>query len=552
MREALAQGYWLQHVYMRECEAAVKGTAFRGTVTLADKAEMQAAFLEFLKSQGLQPSEPTPTKPTPAKEKPSPPQDDAVVKQALEAFMKGKKVETSQDWHAIIPEDAVEWLKGYTPTLTGVLEKDILEKVREVVRGSMTKGTSLTQRMKDLQSAGPKISAMAEHRVESIARTEVTRADIMGRLIAMKSNPDVLGVEFSAVLDSRTTDICTERHGLVMRLDDPKLPYNTPPLHVNCRSLLLPATVYEYPDGLLTSHEFEEVPEAKQRPQDIEEIKKLLQEQTEKQGAKAAAAIAQTAIVETTILPTVEPQKPEEEPVALPPGLTPTVREYMKPSDSKGTIRGVSKERIDKLRGTRKHRKKDQLTAVDVFQDYRRVGIEITKEEAEEIYRAIVCFTNGDFSDMRDAFLKHRDGKDLTEKDIRLLNMYMKATEYARIAPTYASKGEEIFRGIKRDGGDYAKRLMALKVGDTFDLEMASSFSSKMMKSANFAGYHGIMFHVVNGDIQDAPSIRGMSLYEDEYEVLVDDRLWKVTKVVEDDKTQYHFYHIWIERIKGG
>ncbi|MBQ9564931.1 MAG: minor capsid protein [Synergistaceae bacterium] len=473
------------------------------------------------------------------------------MKKALEAFMKGKKVETSQDWHAIIPEDAVEWLKGYTPTLSGVLEKDILEKVREVVRNSMTKGTSLKQRIEDLQASAPKISAIAEHRVESIARTEVTRADTMGRLIAMKSNPDVLGVEFSAVLDSRTTDICEGRHGLVMRLDDPKLPYNTPPLHVNCRSLLLPATVYEYPDGLLTSHEFEEVPEAKQRPQDIEEIKKLLQEQTEKQEAKAAA-IAHTAIVETTILPTVEPQKPEEEPVALPPGLTPTVREYMKPSDPNGTIRGVSKERIDKLRGTRKHRKKDQLTAVDVLQDYRRVGIEITTEDAEEIYRAIVSFTNGDFSGMRDAFLRHRDGKELSEDDIRLLNMYMKATEYARIAPTYASKGEEIFRGIKRDGGDYAKRLMALKVGDIFDLEMASSFSSEMMKSANFAGYHGIMFHVVNGDIQDAPSIRGMSLYEDEYEVLVDDRLWKVTKVVEDDKTQYHFYHIWIERIKGG
>ena len=36
MREALAQGYWLQHVYMLECEAAIRGTTFKGTVTLAD------------------------------------------------------------------------------------------------------------------------------------------------------------------------------------------------------------------------------------------------------------------------------------------------------------------------------------------------------------------------------------------------------------------------------------------------------------------------------------------------------------------------------------
>ena len=337
MREALAQGYWLQHVYMRECEAAVRGGNFRGKVTLSDEM----------------------------------PLTDDELRQALEAFMKGKKVETSSEWHAIIPEDAVEWLKGYTPTLAGVLQKDVLEKVREVVRDSMTQGTSLTQRVKDLQDAEPKIAEMAKRRVEAIARTEVTRADTMGHIIAMKSNPDVLGVEFSAILDSRTTDICESRHGLVMKIDDPKLPYNTPPLHVNCRSILLPATIYEYPDGLLTSHEFEEVPEAKQRPQDIEEVQKLLQEQPEKQ--EAAAAIAKSAIVETTILPTGDPQKaePENPPVALPPGITPDIMEYMSPSNSKGTIRGIPKEEIDKKRGTREHKRPDRLTAQEVLVDDR-------------------------------------------------------------------------------------------------------------------------------------------------------------------------------------
>ena len=36
MRESLAQGYWLQHIYMQECEAAVSETAFKGKVTLGD------------------------------------------------------------------------------------------------------------------------------------------------------------------------------------------------------------------------------------------------------------------------------------------------------------------------------------------------------------------------------------------------------------------------------------------------------------------------------------------------------------------------------------
>ncbi len=240
MCQALAQGYWLQHLYMRECESAVKGEKYRGKVTLADI-----------------------------------PSDDELRK-VLEKFINSQRAETSKEWHTVIPQEALNWVRWYTPKLAGVLEKDVLENVRNVMTISLREGAPLALRMKYLRSWEPKIAAMAERRVEAIARTEITRADTMGRLIAMRGNPDVLGVEFSAVLDSRTTDICEERHGLVMRFDDPRLPYNTPPLHVNCRSILLPATVYEYPDGLLTSHEFEDVPVSVQRPEDIEEIEKLL------------------------------------------------------------------------------------------------------------------------------------------------------------------------------------------------------------------------------------------------------------------------------------
>lgn len=242
MVHALVQGYWLQHVYMQECRAAARGQRYRGCVTLADDTEL----------------------------------DDEEIRKLLESLMKAAKVEGDPAWHVVIPTDAVKWIEGYTPKLAGVLERDILEKVRGVVRESMFTGSTLKQRMEALREADPKIRAMGKHRVEAIARTEVTRADNMGRLIDMKSNPDVLGVEFSAVLDDRTTDMCRERHGLVMRMDDPRLPYNTPPIHVRCRSLLLAATVYEHPDGLLTSHEFDDIEPGTQRPEDIEAVREVL------------------------------------------------------------------------------------------------------------------------------------------------------------------------------------------------------------------------------------------------------------------------------------
>lgn len=65
-----------------------------------------------------------------------------------------------------------------------------------------------------------------------------------------------------------------------MRLDDDRIPFNTPPLHCRCRSMLISLTIYDYPDGLLTSHEFEEVSSGEQRPEDIEEVKKIIENGT--------------------------------------------------------------------------------------------------------------------------------------------------------------------------------------------------------------------------------------------------------------------------------
>ncbi len=182
----------------------------------------------------------------------------------------------ASEWHEVIPEEAVRWLEGYVPKLAGSINEDVLTNVGSVIRESMMTGSTLQERMKALRESSDVLQRMTDARIESIARTEITRADSMGRLISMKSNEDVIGVEFSAIMDDRTTEICSSRHGLFMKLDDPRLPENTPPLHVNCRSMLLSCTVYDYPDGMLTSHEFDEVQSGQQRAEDIAEVSRLL------------------------------------------------------------------------------------------------------------------------------------------------------------------------------------------------------------------------------------------------------------------------------------
>ena len=238
LREAYAQGYWLNHLYVLDIKGVYTGRRYRGRVTLAD----------------------TPT--------------DEELRTLLERFI---SMESLEDWSEVIPQEAIEWLSQYVPSLAGNLAEAVLEKVRDVLLGSLQDGTTLQERMKALRESASELSSMTERRIESIARTEITRADTLGRLSSMKSNEDVIGVEFSAIMDDRTTEICSSRHGLIMRLDDPRLPENTPPLHVRCRSLLISLTVYDYPDGVLTSHEFDESPAGTQRPEDIAEVVKILE-----------------------------------------------------------------------------------------------------------------------------------------------------------------------------------------------------------------------------------------------------------------------------------
>mgnify|MGYP002626313629 CR=1 FL=1 len=195
LREALAQGYWLSHVYVQEVRASVRGKSYRGKVTLSDI-----------------------------------PDDDA-LREGLQSFF---HMEKSSSWDAVIPVEAVNFLDGYIPKLAGNLRESVLEKTRDVLRKSMLDGSTLQERMKALRESSTELSRMTDRRIEAIARTEITRADTYGRLISMKKDDDVIGVEFSAILDDRTTDICESRNGLIMRLDDPRLPENTPPCHVNC------------------------------------------------------------------------------------------------------------------------------------------------------------------------------------------------------------------------------------------------------------------------------------------------------------------------------
>lgn len=77
--------------------------------------------------------------------------------------------------------------------------------------------------------------------VERYARTKLTEVMNKGRLEYFNSTGVVGGYQYSAILDDRTSGICAELHGKIFKAGQEPVP----PLHFNCRSVLVPLTVYE-------------------------------------------------------------------------------------------------------------------------------------------------------------------------------------------------------------------------------------------------------------------------------------------------------------------
>lgn len=86
------------------------------------------------------------------------------------------------------------------------------------------------------------------YRIRNIIRTETTWAYNQGRLAVGDAAGDyIIGYQYSAVMDERTTETCQTADGLILRKDAPTTIKLTPPLHFNCRSILVFVTVDDRP-----------------------------------------------------------------------------------------------------------------------------------------------------------------------------------------------------------------------------------------------------------------------------------------------------------------
>lgn len=131
----------------------------------------------------------------------------------------------------------------------GAHERSTLSRVSQQVRLGMAQDEALGDIVRRIRGrvvgGGPRpsfsggVMATSTREAEAIARTAVNFVANEGHMAAYAANTDVVTkVEFTATLDSRTTEICARWDGETWDVDDPSK--QVPPLHVNCRSVLTP------------------------------------------------------------------------------------------------------------------------------------------------------------------------------------------------------------------------------------------------------------------------------------------------------------------------
>jgi SPP1 gp7 family putative phage head morphogenesis protein len=167
-------------------------------------------------------------------------------------------------YDAAIPQNEVaEWILINADYIENVEAANILKVVAGTLQDGIRKGQSyreikiqildqlngytIDNTSKELirETTGKAISAA---RVETIVRTNIHKAFSEQRMQELTDlEPDITGYQYSAILDNRTSPVCEALDGKNIKKEE-IVDYN-PPLHYNCRSIIVPIFKDEPFDG---------------------------------------------------------------------------------------------------------------------------------------------------------------------------------------------------------------------------------------------------------------------------------------------------------------
>lgn len=138
----------------------------------------------------------------------------------------------------IVDEKFLEILEAETFQYIGDWKQNITKRAKAILLAAIKDGKPISA-ITPLLQGELKTKSAAE--LERWARTKFTEVMNKGRLNFFNSTKVIAGYQYSAILDDRTTEICRGLHGKKFVAGTEPIPPN----HWNCRSILVPITIYE-------------------------------------------------------------------------------------------------------------------------------------------------------------------------------------------------------------------------------------------------------------------------------------------------------------------
>lgn len=154
---------------------------------------------------------------------------------ALKALVNGSLIEGAQSsaWWARQSEDLQ--FKFANQVRQGIVQNETLQQIIRRVAGSKRLGI-------------PGIMDVSRRNASALVHTSIMQVANDARLATFKANDDIVkGMRFLATLDSHTSLTCIAHSGAEWDMQGNPIvgnfPFEPPPLHFNCRSMLVPITL---------------------------------------------------------------------------------------------------------------------------------------------------------------------------------------------------------------------------------------------------------------------------------------------------------------------
>ena len=169
----------------------------------------------------------------------------AGVEQAQEEIHgKEKKFAIAEE---IFPDEFEEIIRADSFKLVGDISQDVLKRAGNILSDGLKVGASQGETVRKLMEELEDKTATQLH---TIVRTRTTEVFNESRKTFFDTDPIaqdiIVGYQFSSIMDSRTSEVCARLDGRVFdKVEAGFLKDITPPLHFNCRSMLVPVTRFE-------------------------------------------------------------------------------------------------------------------------------------------------------------------------------------------------------------------------------------------------------------------------------------------------------------------